>query len=299
MAMDQEERTQQLERIAVTIGDVSFNQLLGSVREVRRDRCLRFWQESLLAKTGANVTSYAEFLSLFEGAKLKETGRAKDAVSAATSAFLMPTLTEHGFKKYGKRSFGRLMDDSVFQYVHLQLSAYGDKNFAVNYASILISCPHEGMRSTFRRLPQGKSSDGWWQAMHHERADESMLDVRERMMNVALPWFDATSTPIGLAEELVKMGHGHPSTLFELGCCYATTGNLEAAKASLREAMRIFKESYNTALHHEWMLGETTQIESLLAAIANGSHANLLSDWKEQTVTRLKLSEFCVRDRSK
>ncbi len=299
MAMDQEERTQLLDRIAAIVGDSSFNQLLGSVREVRLERRLRFWQEDLLGRAGVKISGYEEFLDLFEVAKWKETGRAKDALTAATSTFLMPLLREHGFKKYGKRSFGRLMDDCIFQYVHLQLSAYGGKDFAVNYASILIACPHEGTRSTFRRLPKGKSSDGWWQAMHHERADKSMLDVRDRMMNIALPWFDSTSMPLGLSEELAKIEHAHPSTFFELGCCYATDGNLEAAKASLREALRIFKESYITALHHEWMLGECAQIESLLAAIASGNHTNLLSRWKEQTMTKMKLSGFRVRDRSK
>jgi len=280
-------------------GDNSFNQLLGSVKDVRLFGRLRFWQEDLLGQAGVKISDHKEFLDLFDAAQWKDIGRAKDALTAATSTFLLPLLGEHGFRKFGKRSFGRLMHDQVFQYIDLQLSAFGSKDFAVNYACVLITCPHEGMRSTFRRLPQGKSSDGWWPAMHHERADESMQDVCERIRSIALPWFDSTSAPLGLAEELVKNGHGHPHAFFELGCCYATAGDLESACASLREALRILMEFYNTELHREWVLRESAQIEDLLAAIARGSHANLLASWKEQNFTKSMLSRFRVTDRSK
>lgn len=300
MSFNPEERTQLLERIAAVVGDNSFNQLLGSVKEVRRDRSLRFWQESLLTQAGVNVSNYTEFLNLFEGAEWKEIGRAKDALTAATSTFLVPLLREHGFKKFGKRSFGRLMHDQVFQYIDLQLSAYGGKTFAVNCASLLITRLHTVVGSTtFRRLPRGKSNDGWWEAIHHDLADESMQDVREKVMQIVLPLFDSTSTAQGLAAELeIGKKHGNPHTYFELGCCYATVGDSSSALVPLREAIELFQKAYDEMPQRTWALSERSLAEELVGAIADGSYSSVLSNWREQTVTNLKLSAFRVMDRS-
>lgn len=299
--MSQEERTQLLDRIAAVVGDASFNQLLGSVKEVRLERRLRFWQEDLLGRARVKISGYQEFLDLFEVAKWKKTGRSKDALTAATSAYLIPVLREHGFKKYGKRSFGRLMDDQVFQYIDLQPSAHGGKNFAVNYASLLITRLNESVGSTtFRRLPRGKSNDGWWEAIHHERADESILDVRKKIMDIALPWFDFTSTALGLAMELGKLtDHGNPHTFFELGCCYAVVDDIDAARSPLRHAIQLFQASYDEMPQRTWALKERVLAEELVNAMANRSHASLLSAWRDQTEKNLKLSSFRVRDRSK
>lgn len=300
MAMDPEERTRLLNRIAAAVGDNSFNQLLGSVKDVRVEGRLRFWQEDLLSQAGVKISDHREFLDLFDAAQWKDIGRAKDALTAATSTFLMPLLREHGFKKFGKRSFGRLMHDQVFQYIYLQLSAYGGKDFAVNYASLLITRLHATVGSpTFRRLPRGKSHDGWWEAMHHERADESMQDVRERVVNIALPWFDSTSTAQGLAKELDKLENVNAHTLFELGCCHATADDIDAAGPPLQQAIRIFQEWYDEMPQRKWALSERALVEELVRGIADRSYRSLLSSWREQTVTNLKLSAFRVRDRSK
>lgn len=299
--MDQKERRTLLHRIAVTIGDKSFNQLLGSVKAVRLERRLRFWQEDLLKQAQVVVSDYTGFLELFDGAEWRETGRSKDALTAATTSYLVPVLREHGFKKYGKRSFGRLMNDCIFQYIDLQLSAYGSKSFAVNYASTLITRLQETLgSSTWRRLPRGKSNDGWWEAIHHERADESMLDVHEKIVNIAFPWFDSTATTQGLSKELaMSTEHGNPHAFFELGCCYATAGDLDAAGVPLQEAILLFQKSYDEMPQRTWALSQQSLAEKLVVAIADGNHADLLSSWQEQSVVNLKLSAFRARDRSK
>lgn len=176
--MDDAERNRLLDHIADAVGDDAVNRLVDSLDEVRQQRRLRFWQEDLLRRGGVRVTSWAEFLELFEGAHWRATGRSKDALTAATTSFWVPILREHGFKKYTKRSFGRVRDDCVFQYIDLQLSEFGGKDFAVNYASVLITRLHEHVGSTtFRRLPRGKSHDGWWSAktIKHRRIDAGRL----------------------------------------------------------------------------------------------------------------------------
>lgn len=219
--------------------------------------------------------------------------RSKDPLTAATTGFWMPLLSEHGFRKYTSRSFGRVTNDCVFQYIDLQLSAYGGKDFAVNYASMLITRLQEHVASTtFRRLPRGKSHDGWWNATTHERADESMQEIRDQTKNIALPWFDSTSSPLGLARELIVLAeHGNPHTFLELGCCYVSAGDLAAATAPLQEAIRRFQQAYAEMPQRTWALKERTLAEELVAAIANGTHESLLSSWRDQTVANLKLAK--------
>jgi hypothetical protein len=293
-AMDDPERSRILVRIADAVGDDAFNRLISSVKEVRQFRRLRFWQEELLRRAGVSISSFTEFLDLFDGAKWRSTGRSKDALTAATRSFWAPILREHGFKAYTRRSYGRVCNECIFQCINLQLSAYGGKSFAVNYASILITRLHEHVASTtFRRLPRGKSHDGWWKAKSHEHADESMLEVCEKTSNIALPWFDATSTVLGLAEELVGLAkYGNPHTFFELGCCFATAGNLAAARDALREAIRQFQQAYDEMPERSWALRERSLAEELVAAIANGTHASLLSRWRDQTFVNLKLDKL-------
>jgi hypothetical protein len=291
--MDDTDRTDLLDRIAAVIGDDAFNRLVGSLDETRKLGKLRFWQEDLLGRAGTAISTVSGFVQLFDGAQWRVTGRARDALTAATTSFWTPILREHGFKKYTKRSFGRVTNDCVFQYVDLQLSAFGGKDFAVNYASVLITRFQEHVGSTtFRRLPRGKSHDGWWSAKTHERADESMQDVCDKTRTIALPWFDSTSTAIGLARELVSLAeHGNPHTFFELGCCYATAGDLAAASAPLQEAMRLFQKSYDEMPERTWALRERRLAEMLVAAVADGSHASLLSSWRDQSVVNLKLEK--------
>ena len=240
-----------------------------------------------------SISTVTDFLDLFDGAKRRATGRSKDALTAATTSFWAPILREHGFKKYTKRSFGRVRNDCVFQYIDLQLSAFGGKDFAVNYASVLITRLQEHVGSTtFRRLPRGKSHDGWWSAKTQERADESMRDICDKTRNIALPWFDSTSTALGLAHELVNLvDHGNPHTFFELGCCYVTAGDLAAASVPLGETIRCFQKAFDEMPKRTWALQERSLAEELMAAIGNGTHASLLSRWRDQTVANLKLEK--------
>jgi hypothetical protein len=292
--MDDTERSLLLDRIAAAVGDDAFNRLVGSLDDARQYRRLRFWQEEILGRAGVTISTATDFLDLFDGAHWRATGRSKDALSAATTSYWAPILREHGFKKYTKRSFGRVRHDCVFQYIDLQLSAFGGKDFAVNFASVLITRLQEHVGSTtFRRLPRGKSNDGWWSAKNHERADESMQDVCEKTRNITLPWFASTSTALGLAQELVSLAeHGNPHTFFELGCCYATAGDLAAASAPLREAIRLFQKAYDEMPERTWALREQSLAEELVAAIANGNHTQLLSMWRDQTVANLKLEKL-------
>jgi hypothetical protein len=221
------------------------------------------------------------------------TDRSKDPLTAATTSFWAPLLREHGFRKYSRRSFGRVTNDCIFQYIDLQMSAFGGKNFAVNYASLLITRLQEHVGSTtFRRLPRGKSHDGWWSAKTRESADESMQEICDQAKNIALPWFDSTSSALGLAQKLVVLAeHENPHTFFELGCCYATAGDLVAANAPLQEAIRLFQQAYDDTPACAWAMEERSLAEELVAAMAGGTQERLLSRWRDRTAANLKLEK--------
>lgn len=285
--MNDAKRSQLLDQIAAAVGDDAFNRLVGSLEDVRLFKSLRFWQEDLLGRAGVSI-NWTEFIDLFNEAKWRKTGRSRDALTAAMTVFLAPTLREHGFKNTFTRAFARVMNDCVYQYISLQLSSYGSKTFAVNYNSILLT---GGGNSIMRRLPCGNSHDGWWNAKTLKQADESMKDVCEKIKNFALPWFDSTSSVLSLAQELEKhVQHPNPYTFFDLGCCYATAGQLTDAIAPLQEAIRLFQYSYDEMPDRTWALEQRKLAENLVAAIEAGTHATLLSDWRNQAVVKYKLN---------
>lgn len=220
--------------------------------------------------------------------------RSKDPLASATTTIWTPVLRELGFRKYTSRSFGRVVDDQIFQYIDLQLSANDGKEFAVNYASMLMTRLQEHVSSTtFRRLPRGKSNDGWWDTTTDEHANESMLDICDKTKTIAMPWFQKTSTATKLAEELAILAHhGNPHTFFDLGCCYATANNLAAATDPLREAIKRFQQTYDEFPKRTWAMKERSLAEELIAAIRNGTSTSLLSQWREQTAVNLRLTKF-------
>jgi hypothetical protein len=228
--------------------------------------------------------------------------RSKDPLTAAMTTYWVPVLREYGFQKYTNRSFARITDDCVFQYIDVQSHSHGDKRFLINYACLLITRLHEHVGSdTFWRLNNEKAkSYGWWEANTHESADESMQVVCAQTRNIAMPWFQSTSTALGLARELeILKGPNKSHNFFELGCCYATAGELTAATVNLQEAVRRFQSCHDdfqkTYLHLSpltWALLERSLADELLRAVQDGTYSSVLSRWKEQTVVNLKLSKL-------
>lgn len=295
--MDDSSKRRVLDYIAEAVGNEAFDRLVGSVREIRHQPRLRFWQDELLARAGVSIASVEDFVALFDGVELRVTGRSKDALAAATATFWTPLLREHGFKRYAKRSFGRCTHEGIFQLIGLHLSSYGDKSFSVEYSSMLTTRHREVAGSTnFRRLPRGKSNGGWWNAKSHKHADESMREVCEKTGDVAIPWFEATSSTAGLADELLVIARGgNPHTFFELGCCYAVSGDLEAATPILRQAIHGFQTAFEEMPKRTWAERERLRAQELVDAIAVRKHQSLLTKWQAETIRTLKLEKLLAR----
>jgi Domain of unknown function (DUF4304) len=170
-----------------------------------------------------------------------ERSKDKDPLTAATTSILKPAVTPLGFQKLGSRSFGRVFD-SVLQYFSLQLSAWGSKDFAVNYAAITLCQPHDYMvLQPGGRLPRGKSGDGWWKSATRELADNSMHSVVERFNAHCVPWFERTRTTAGLLAVLIELSSeiNPPNThyLFDIACCQAKLSQLCEASITLGQAV--------------------------------------------------------------
>ena len=92
-----------------------------------------------------------------------------------------------------------------------------------------------------------------------------MEEICDKTRKIALPWFESTATARGLAQELLILTNlGNSHTFFELGCCYATAGEIEAARAMLEEAIRRFQEAYDNAPVRTWALTSGRLRRSLL-----------------------------------
>jgi hypothetical protein len=295
-AMDDVERGRLLDRIASVIGDDAFNRLVGSVKDVRRDQRLRFWQEALLGQAAAPVASVSEFLDLFGEAKWRPTGRSKDPLTAATTSILKPVLTPLGFQELGSRCFARVRD-SVLQYLALQLSMWGSRDFAVNYAAITLYSPREEfVGSPGGRLPRGKSSDGWWASKNHEFADNSMRDVVARLNTHCLPWFERTGTTAGLLEVLLeenaRLGRSSITFLFDIACCQVHLGQFHEGQCALEQAAAAYRKSYQDSPDCTWDLARAVRCERLLVAIQESQQAQLLAQWRAESVRNLKLEKI-------
>jgi len=120
-----------------------------------------------------------------------------------------------------------------------------------------------------------------------------MKEVAEKTANIAIPWFDETSTPHGLAKVLLTLTKDRNAhTLFELGCCYATIGLLGPARKHLCEAARLFQAWYDEFPECAWALVERDLAEQLGSAITDSAHVSLLSEWRKQTILNLKLDKL-------
>lgn len=294
--MDEAKRQELLDRIVGVVGNEAFNRLVTSVKEVKWDKRLRFWQEALLTQAGVSIADSAQFLELFGGAKLRDIGRPKDPLTAATIAILKPAVDELGFKTDGSRSFARVRDD-VLQGFSLQLSAWGSKDFAVNYYAFTLVSPREHFVSLAGgRLPRGKSRDGWWASKNHQRADESMREVVGGLTTFCFPWFVRTSTTAGLLDVLLEEHAEKRSPdahyLFEIACCLVHLGRTAEAQSVLSEAVAAFRKSHQEHSVRTWCLVGLERCELLQTAIRESTQVQLLAKWREDSIRNLKLEKI-------
>ncbi len=200
-----------------------------------------------------------------------------------------------GFRKLGSRSFARVFD-GVLQYLDLQLSAWGSRQFAVNYTAFTLYSPRDFfVLPCGGRLTRGKSPDGWWASKTHELADASMHDVAASIKTYCVPWFEKTRDTEGLLQVLLAehTSFSRPDAhfLFDIGCCYTHLNRITLAKNALEQAISVYQEWYRELPDRKWCLQAITHCEHLLTAIHKSQYEQLLSEWLDHSVQHLKLDK--------
>src|SRR5262249_26049013 len=125
--------------------------------------------------------------------------RSNDPLTAAMTSFWAPLLRNHGFREYTSHSFGRVTNDCVFQYINLYQSVLHGEDFAVTYKSVLITRPQDLQElQEYRglRCRSLMSHQGFWSAKTHDQANDSMREICDKTISIALPWFESTSTAL-------------------------------------------------------------------------------------------------------
>jgi hypothetical protein len=222
--------------------------------------------------------------------------RSKDPLTAAMTSILKPGVAHENFRRLSGRVFARVTDD-ILQFMYLQLSAYGSRDFCVNYSSIPLFAPREHLSWLIGgRFPRGKSHDGWWASATQDRADQSMREVVATFQTEVLPWFAKTENVVGLLAELEACGETPNAHLyFEIGCCHLWLSDRPAANVALNRARELYQGSYEEMPSREWCLLGVHQCDRLLEAIANVKTKDLLDAWRHKTITKLKLDRLIAQ----
>jgi len=221
----------------------------------------------------------------------------KDALAVATTSVLEPVLSLHSFSNLGARKFARI-NDGVMQYLDIQLSSGGNKQFAVNYSSFTLYCPRNHVVLDLGgRFPRIKGhSDGWWTAKDQDSANISMCEVTDIFENFALPWFTLTFTTKNLlaklSERSAKLAHSNAHWLFDICCCQARLGNLKDSLYSAKKSKEIYEAWYQAMPIKIWCLEGVKMCEQIIAAIDNDTQDHLLNEWYRHSIQHLKLDKL-------
>jgi hypothetical protein len=219
-------------------------------------------------------------------------GRSRDPYTAAFNDFLKPILKKAGFGARSAREFGRVRGP-IYQFIFLQLSQWGSRDFCVNYSAIPLFIPRERLSWVIGgRFPRGKTSDGWWPSKALDEAEDSMKDVAATFRSFAIPWFDRTASVRGLVDELMRFESSPNAHIhFEIGCCLAWISDQQSV-ATLLNAQNLYESSYEEMRSRDWCLKGASDCALLLNGIAEGSSQAVLTDWITKTVEALKIGRL-------
>ena len=221
----------------------------------------------------------------------KEGSRAQrpaDPLWAATRAILLPALRPLGLVRKTNRMIGRLTS-GILQFLDLQVTRWGDKDFCINYASLSLWRPREYLvLQPGARLQRANGGEAWLPASTVEEAHASMHEVVAMSREQAIPFFESTKTVEGLLAHLEKERWGSEHHLnFDKACCAAKLGRLSQAATFLERAIDLYREDGRPWCHENIEL-----CGRLLAAVRNDEAEALLRDWQSQSVANLRLGKL-------
>ena len=214
--------------------------------------------------------------------------RSKNPLTAATTSILIPSVKDMGFNRKTGRIIARVSAD-ILQYIYLQVSAYGGKDFCVSYASITLFNPRDFLvLSPGSRLRGANRADAWLPALTYDEADASMREVLSMFKDQAMPFFRSTETLNGMlqclkAQKWAALHHLN----FEIACCLAKMGRFRESKRHVAHAIDLYRKD-----GRPWAIKNAELAEQLLAALEVRSEMELLNKWRQHSIDKLKLHQL-------
>ena len=214
--------------------------------------------------------------------------RSSDPLSASTTSILIPELRSHGFRRKTNRVIARIQDD-ILQFLDLQMSAYGGKNFCVNYASLSLFCPRDYLiLEPGARLNGENGAEAWLSAKSHDDADASMAKIAKMVQTQALPFFEATKSVDGLLECLKREDWGSRHHLYlEIAFCEARRAQVGEAQAHALRAIELYRED-----GRDWCAEYIDLCQRLIAGIESDKLTEMFQHWLEHSIGKLGLSKI-------
>jgi hypothetical protein len=214
--------------------------------------------------------------------------RSSDPLTAATTRILIPELRSHGFRRKTKRIIARVRDD-ILQFFDLQLSAYGGKNFCVNYASLSLFCPRDYLiLQPGARLKGENGAEAWLSAKTHDEADASMAKVVKMVQTQALPFFEATKSVDGLLECLKSEDWGSRHHLYlEMAFCEARMDRFDEAKSHALRAIELYR-----ADGRDWCPEYIELSQRLIGGVESSKLTGILQCWIDHSLGKIGLSKI-------
>jgi hypothetical protein len=214
--------------------------------------------------------------------------RSSDPLTAATTSVLIPELRLHGFQRKTDRLIARIRED-ILQFFDLQLGAYGNKDFCVNYASLSLFCPRDYLSlQPGARLKRQNGAEAWLSAKTHDDADGSMTKVVNMAQTQALPFFDATKSVGGLLECLKGERWGSRHHLYlEMAFCEARIDRFDDAKSHALQAIDLYREDGRA-----WCPGYIELCQRLIGGIESNKLADIFQRWIDHSVGNLGLCKI-------
>jgi hypothetical protein len=214
--------------------------------------------------------------------------RSSDPLTAATTSILIPELRSHGFRRKSNRIIARIQDD-ILQFFDLQMSAYGGKDFCVNYASISLFYPRDYLLlQPGARLKKDNGAEAWLLAKTHDDADASMAKVANMVQTQALPFFEATKSVDGLLECFNRENWGSRHHLYlEMAFCEARMGRFGEAQAHALRAIELYRED-----GRDWCAKYIDLCQRLIAGIERNKLTAMFQHWIQHSLGKLGLSKI-------
>ncbi|MBI4613097.1 MAG: hypothetical protein HY720_05755 [Planctomycetes bacterium] len=123
-----------------------------------------------------------------------------------------------------------------------------------------------------------------------------MSQVRDLVLEKAIPWFDRTNAirgilvEVDMAEVEVRKRPGHPQTSLLRACCLARLGDVELALHHARNAVAGYTSFLE--LQYEGTEEALAQAGSLVAALENDTREALLERWFEENFRRRRFERM-------